>query len=280
MKRADFLLEWTDRLKERINKSEYSVADVRKDFLRLIYDSVYGYYRGIIFYNLAEFTVKQKIQYLNPVFPKYKVHLSRFVETFNEPVLRISHFTSLNRGLLMDSWSVFEMSITSLCEVYANETEKEKLLHYEANEVLEILRSAKLNDAQVRKVRKKLSKRHLTHVSITRKMDFLFAKAPHYYGNVKEDKEFLIFFGKLRNASHSNFVYSGNDYKYCFGQAHFTFTDGKPVVWSDPFSRPPVYFSPELFTHMVGRLLDIWEVLINSLPKKDLIPHNEAPSAG
>jgi hypothetical protein len=265
MNETDFILKWTEDLKSEISRLEFSEDDIRKNFFGLLHDATYSYYLGYVSYNISLFINQGQIGY-DANISYYKTHFDRLAEISKLPILKKDHLNSLNRSLNIDSWSIFELCTTTFCFSLCDQAEMEKLLSHQYAEVAKILKNNHLNTEEIDKLKKQLIKEHLTHVPINRKTDFLFKKAVNYYRDVKKDKEFLIFFGKLRNTIHTNYIYYGKDYEYKFGNAHFKFENGMLVKWIDPFEP-----SPKLFFYLVGELKEIWKTLITVIKFENTI---------
>lgn len=257
MKDSNFIFNWTERLKSEISLMPFSEDDIRKDFISLIYDVSYAFYRGFILLKISELINKHQIAFDTKVYNDFKIHAGRISETVNHPTLITSHINALNRQLLVDSWSTFELCITTLCESVLNENEKEKLLEHQYRDITKTLKQTEIVSEELNRLKRITKKYHLTHVPISRKIDTLFKKTTNYKRNIKRDKDFLNFLGKFRNTIHTNFIYHGVSFEYSFGEAHYLFEDNKIVKWSDPF-RP----SPRLFFHQTRELIDIWRELV------------------
>ena len=264
---ADFILKWTEDLKNEVEALDFDVDDIRKEFFGLIYDYAYCYYRDFQSIIVSDFLNKGQIKFDIAV-NDYKAHIGRIAVIAKSDLQKESHRNSLIRSLSVGAWSSFELCVTTFCEAICNSAELEKLLEYHYREVVKEIKKCKLSNIEDEKLRKVTIKGHLTHVPIIRKTDFLFKKAKNYQRDINKDKEFLLFFGKLRNTLHTNFIYSGKDYEYKFGNAHFMFNDNKIVKWRDPF-KP----SPKLHFYLVQELKEIWNELIKSIEYTELIPY-------
>jgi hypothetical protein len=264
----DYILKWTEELKAEIKLSEFANQDIRKDFLKLIYDNAYSYYRASIVFDLANFIIRGKILFNNEL-SFYIEHFKRFADTANKELLQRAHLHYLNRSLLFDCWSAFELCVTTFCSGIVSTEKLEKLLSYQYNDVIKELRVTSLEPAVLQRLQKLLKKEHLTHVPIVRKTDFLFSSTKNYPRNKEADKAFLIFYGKFRNTTHTNFIYYGKDYEYYFNGIHFIFQDSKIVKWNDQ--------SFKTFFQLVTELKEIWKALSSSIDFKEVIlyPDND-----
>jgi hypothetical protein len=271
MNESDFILKWTDDLKTEIKSLTFQDDDIRKDYFDLTYDVAYCYYRGFILFKFSDFINKGQIAFNKEVY-NYKIHINRVAETVKHPPLTAGYFNSLNRSLLIDAWSVFELCVTTLCNGICSKQELCKLLEFHYKEIVGEIKSTKLKDSENSAIRKLTIKRHLTHIPITRKTDFLFKKSKGYGRDIEKDKEYLRFLGRFRNTLHTNFIYYGNEFEYKIGQAHFVFKDNKIVKWYNPFSQPS-----KLYFYLIGELKEIWKELVMTIEHSGLIqyPDNE-----
>jgi hypothetical protein len=267
MNDANFILEWTENLKKEIINSKFQENDIRKDYFKLTHGTTYQYYRNYLFLKLSEFIYDGKINFHKDLFT-HKIHVDRISETCYTPIQRQAFTNNINRSMFIDSWSIFELCVTTFCSGLCTNEELDKLLKHQFNDLINILNEKQLTDNEKVKLEKFTLKEHLTHVPIVRKTDFLFKKAINYSRNKNADKEFLLFYGKFRNTMHTNFIYFGKDYEYYFGDAHFVFINNKIVTWDDPFLP-----SPKLYFNIIDELKGIWKELISTIPYDGLIEY-------
>lgn len=264
MKYSDFIIDWVEKLKVEINESKFQNDDIRKDFFVLLNDVAYSYYRPFL---LIEISILINQNRLNIDNFKTNKHFESIKALINNELSYKSHFNALNRQIIVDSWSVFELCVNTFCEKLCNENELNKLLSSNYNELLKVLKLTKIDDNEVSQLKEKYIVKNLTHVSIVRKTDFLFKKVKGYDRYIEKDKKFLLFYGKLRNCMHSNYIYFGDkNFEYEFGNAKFVFENGEMVKWNDPFKE-----SPKLYFHLMGNLKGIWKSIINSIEYNDII---------
>lgn len=257
MKNSDFIIEWVKDLKQEMQQLQFKEDDVRLDFFGLINDSAYCYYRSYLLFEISALTNQQKLDF-GPL--KNNEHIKAIEALSKKSMSNVSHFNSLNRNLILDVWSTFEICINTFCDGIIDKKEKEKLLDWKYRDIIKSLPKNKFTDLQLEKLKSKLQTKHLTHVPIVRKTDFIFKQVVGYSRNIEEDKEFLSFFGQLRNTMHSNYIYYGKSFEYSFGNAKFKFEDGKTVKWYDPFNP-----TPKLYFYLMGNLKNIWKALIISI---------------
>jgi hypothetical protein len=263
----DFILQWTDNVKLEIAALPFEEDDIRVDFLGMLYDATYNYYRGYVGYKISGLIGEGQILFKTEQLPKLDLHIKRFAETSYHPILSKSQTNYLNRNLLLDAWSTFELCTTTFVGAIINDDELERMLLHHYRDMKKILKNSSIDENDNEKLVSNTKKSHLVHVPITRKTDFLFGRA-NYFRNLKRDKEFLLFLGKWRNTMHTNYIYYGNDYQYTFGNAIFQFQNGKTLKWTDPFEP-----SPKLYFHIMGNLKNIWLTLIKSITHDEFIAY-------
>lgn len=171
MEDVEFLLTWTEDLKKEIETLKFEADDIRKDFFKLFYDSSYSYYLGYVSYALSSSIIKGDVVFKENL-SSFKVHLDRLIEISQLPVLTKSHKNSLNRNLNIETWSIFELCVTTFCGALCNAEELNKLLSYNFIDTQKILKESTINDANLEKLKQKLIVEHLTHVPIKERWTF------------------------------------------------------------------------------------------------------------
>ena len=267
MKETDYILKWTEDLKAEVANLPFDKDDIRKGFFELLYDVAYQFYQGHILLDVSKHINNGKIAFDESI-NSFSKHINRLVETSKLPILTTGYCNSLNRNLLISTWSNFELCVTTFCNAIASESEKEKLQNFQFNSISKTLKQSTLTKANVNQLRKLTIKNHITHVPIVRKTDLLLKRTQNYNRDIVNDKSFLSFFGKFRNTIHTNFIYYGNDYEYIFSEAHFVFKNNEIVVWSNPFES-----TPQLFLELMNNLKEIWKCIIHSIQFDDLIKY-------
>lgn len=263
MKNSNFIIEWVERLKSEMNDLPFIEDDIRKDFYGLINDVAYCYYRPYLLYEISNLTNQKKLDF---GLIKNSIHIKAIEALTKNTISSKSHFNSLNRNLILDVWSTFEICINTFCEKVCSDQEIDKLLNHKYSDIRKVLPVEKISEQELDSLKDKLKTKHLTHVPIVRKTDALFKKTDNYSRNIEDDKKFLYFFGTFRNSMHSNFIYYGKTFEYKFGHAIFKFKDGEMVKWYDPFDS-----TPKLYFYLTGNLKDIWRALIDSIKFNDVI---------
>lgn len=255
------LLAFKDKLKVKIEKAPFNENDIRKDFLGLIWDILHNYYKGYCLLLISDLINTNKIALDKSIYD-HKPHFDKVCELTKVDILKQGQINYLNRGLLIDVWSTFELCVTTFTNGIVNDDEKEKLLSFEYNNILKHLKNTFLNKTDNETLSKSLRKTHLTHVPIVRKIDLLFKKTVEYSREIEEDKKFLAFLGKLRNTMHTNFIYYGKDYTYTFNDTSFLFVNEKVVEW-DAYDN--------LWLDLVDTLISIWLEIIRTIKHDNVI---------
>lgn len=265
MQNSDFIIKWVESLKQDLNNAPYVEDDIRKDFFGMVIDSAYVYYRNFLLIEISILINRKKIDLKKLAKNQHLIGVTVLIK--NERSHQ-SHNNAMNRQFLIDTYSTFEMCVTALCQYTCAEEENQKLLETGYNDIIKLINADKLSAKELTKLKVAYTVNHLTHVPIVRKTDALFKKVKGYTRDIKADKEFLRFFGKLRNAMHSNYIYSGKNYKYTFGHADFIFEDGKIITWQDPFKN-----SPKLYFYLAGNLNEIFKAITATIKYDGHIPY-------
>ena len=168
------------------------------------------------------------------------------------------------------AWSLFELSISTFYKAVVDEKELDR----QSNDVYkEVIKNVVVKEGCDLKVKKLLLKASLHQIPIVRKYNYLLKIAKGYSRNIKNDKSFLEFFGKMRNTVHSNFIYYGSEYTYRFGDAEFLFKNEEQVVWSDPFQNGKLVPSVQLYLHLIGQLNEIVNEIFKCITFDTRIPY-------
>lgn len=263
MGNSDFIIDWIDKLYLESNELEFVSDDIRYDFFGLYRDISLVYYRNFQLVELSILINQGKIDLKDIKFNKHINSIQTLIKIENSYK---SHFNSLNRHLIVEAWSIFEICLNTFCKSVLTETENQKLLSTGYNDIKKILGKTNIDDKVENDLKEKYVSKNLTHIAITRKTDAIFKKVKGYSRNIEEDKKFLLFFGRLRNSMHSNYIYYGKSFKYKFGHSEFIFKDGEIIKWSDPFKE-----TPKLYFYLIGNLKNIWKAVILSISHEEII---------
>lgn len=226
----EYLRLGLEQIKSDIYSSPFEEDDMRREFFHLQFDVLNNYYSGCSFLALANHLPTGNVLFSKGEIERIDLHIQRLTEIGIHPTLNASFRNNINRSVVVDSWSVFEFCLTIIGDYVLSETEKNELLAEQYLVINDILKNITIPDKENEKLKKILSKRHLTHVSVNRKCDKLFTKTKFYPRDVSADKQFLLFYGRYRNCLHSNYIYYGNDTEFEFKGIRFLFHNGQPVT--------------------------------------------------
>lgn len=160
-------------------------------------------------------------------------------------------FADSNRSVMTDSWSMFEFTISTICEYILTENDQN---HRKNNEYLR---------------------------PIKKKCKYLFEQAQRYTRNKENDEDFIEFYRVYRNCMHSNFYYHSKDkgdYHYIFDNVKFSFIAGEALqCFKANSSAKEYYFTPEVPFKLVLELFEIFTELIRTIKHEKLIPCPKEP---
>lgn len=252
------------------HSKKYPEDDIRADFFGMLYDLLDNYYKGYLTTELAG-NFQNKNLVINPEFSKTNAqHLKSFIEISTIKAFNTSFISNLNRRFIIDTWSIFELSINLVAGAVLDKPTIDSLLDFETREILEILKKEKIEPvASLGKLKKRFNRDGLTHVPITRKVHKILDLIKDCYKrDPKADEEFLIFYGKYRNTMHFNFIYYGKDYDYTFKGNLFKFRDGKIVTYQNNFNP-----STDLYVSLFNEVKDIFYNIIGCINPENPIPY-------
>lgn len=152
------------------------------------------------------------------------------------------HRNQLNSFLIINTWSNFEYCLSLFAEAVLSVSVKSELVAFEYNDIIHRLRGIDIPETQNERLLK-LKRTNLAHVPMPLKYGKLFKMISSYpeQRSIKDDREFLDFYGKLRNCIHSNYIFFGNEnYEYTFGGVRFTFTPGK-LINTEPLFESSIF---------------------------------------
>lgn len=235
---------------DQINEyhKRFGENDIRSSFLD-------GYFQILRTYYCAYFQFES-----DDILEKYyEIYQKR---DFNKKDILIhiqGHKNLLNSSLIINCWSNFELFITLFCSAVLPETKLKELLEIDYQRLIKILKSYTISNETDDKL-KKYIKNHLAHTPIINKYGKLFKLINDYPANrdKKNDREFLEFFGSLRNCIHSNYIYyGGEDKAFEFNSEVYTFKFGK-LLNHNPSKEDSIF-------HLTQNLKDIFIVFVNGI---------------
>lgn len=170
-----------------------------------------------------------------------------------------SHRQLLNSYLIINCWSNFELFITLCCATVLPEPALKELLEGDYRGILRILNGSRLTERSSNKLKSRI-KFHVAHAPIVYKYGKLL-KLIHPYPeirNKKNDRDFLEFYGRLRNCIHSNYIFFGaSDKEYTYDNEKFSFRNGS-VIDHNPSDEGSIY-------RLTSNLKEIGCVIIDNL---------------
>ncbi|MBC6609353.1 hypothetical protein H8B15_00350 [Hymenobacter sp. BT507] len=230
MQKLDYILDQCKKYKEMIATLPFIENDVRKAFFELNQANLDLYYKNMcwIYLTKAINDNEIKIDYSNKSIHTHVTELTSTTKILGDFYNARNYG---NRGLVTSAWSTFEFCLTYLCDGLFDQEMKEQVLNKDNLEVRKWLKPYKIKESILLKIDRILSKNHLTHLSVNRKYDKVYSiYKEHYSGNMDEDKSFLSFFGKYRNAIHTNYIYHGKKYSYEFNEIEYIFNNQQPIT--------------------------------------------------
>lgn len=268
-KELDFMKKWNGELLQLSNKIPFDKGDIRSDYFKTSYTNTNHFYLSYMNMVISKLFHSGKVQKVHSDFELFEDHLEKIINLSTYPSYLRTHFNTLNQRIFIIAWSLFELAIATFYEAVVEDTELKKQKEENFNELLKLVT---INNGKEDKIKKMFIKQSLHEIPIVRKYNYLLKKANGYSRNLKADRTFLEFFGKLRNTMHSNFIYYGKYFEYNFGDAHFVFKNKEIVRWTDPFDTKQVP-SVELYYHLIGNLNMIALEIFKCNPTEVFIPY-------
>lgn len=264
---TNYLLDFITLAMEEFK--EFGKKDMRLDYFELMHDLITNYS-----FNLKNFFLRLFVEYEGS---KTLQDLSEITEEEFRGKLDPTLFryrslkTNLERGIVVESWSMFEFAVTTIYEqIFSGEEKKSRRDKYSKNfksiikKHLDIQDDEKINLA-VSEIVGKLD----SFVPTMNKVNKIFKKYGSNYTEKVNDFEFLQFYGRLRNGIHNNFIYKGpnkNDFE--FKGNTYQFIDGKPIIEDVKNQFDNIELVGELYKVIFRffKSLNIKEKLLNDLP--------------
>ena len=100
----DELLEYTEIIKKDIKKINLHEDDVRYSFFGLYYSTVYDYYIGKAFFQIAKYIGDGEIKFTERIYP-FEPHARRLYEIQDHELLVQGYHGNLNRNVLFSVWT-------------------------------------------------------------------------------------------------------------------------------------------------------------------------------
>lgn len=240
--------------KEQLALKKYSARDIRISFWMSCCE-IYRFYYCSLKYCECDYFINHHKILLNA--PKLKWSDTR---DYKQGFINL-----LNSKLIVDLWSSFELLITLTSNKIVSEKQKQSYLDAKYNEVFRKLPENCVSE-ETRKQMGFLKQKDFTRTSINNKYESLFKIIDVKYNefrDIKQDREFLDLFGRLRNGIHNNYIYFGTDKNYTFQDITITFQNNKIITFT-PNNEDSVF-------NLATNLVEIADTIIECIEDKELI---------
>jgi hypothetical protein len=232
------IYNFTENIKLEINNSTWQKNDVRLNFYKLYYTTIYDFYIGNVYHQLAEYINEGKV-FFSPEILHFENHLNLLREIPTNAILKNSFSGNLNRNVFIGTWSSFELSVSQIFENITTDSDLENIIKDMNKKLLNSINDNEENDSDlILELLKKSS-----FIPINRKFEFIVKKnKAKYTKDLKNDYCFLELVTNLRNCLlHSNGLYHGRkNLRFEFAATTFTFEKGKP--FKQIGNNPNLYF--------------------------------------
>ena len=243
-------------IEQRANEVAFEREDVRRTFHLKIVDCLNAFFFGHLGISLCQQIEggDLKLQMQGQV-PRPE-GLEKLLCMCRPPWHQAYH-SSLNRHLIMDTWAAFESCVEVVTRAALDTTDIEALEQIKYGETMNILKRGGLQpDAQTNgRLLRTLGN---PHIPIPRMVaSLLKPNRSQYARDYSDDVAFLGLYGRLRNASHANFVYRGAEASVTWHDVEFRFRDGE-FVWFSCEEKEV----PGLLLSMVDELSRVYEAMV------------------
>jgi hypothetical protein len=256
----DFLLLETEKVKEEIHSLKYEKLDVRHSFYCLFYTITYNYYLGQVSYTLSKLMANERVTFHEKDID-FSNHFHRITQIAKIELMEMGFFAALNRNVILNSWTAFELAISDIFNTICVDNEKDKIIIDLNHKIIKAIGDLAQENQEV--VIKSLTKS--TFIPLIRKFRNLVDKKK-YKRNYKQDLEFLTFVNAYRNCMlHSNGIYNGKNFEYEYNEVKYEFIDQE--MFSETNHYPYVYWD------MAFEIKNIFSTLITCVNHKELIEY-------
>lgn len=169
------------------------------------------------------------------------------------------HKNLLNSFLIINCWSNFELFVTLFSQSILSDQEQIELLEIEYLRIKNSLKGLFIDEETDTKLRK-FTKKDLAHVPMPNKYGKLLKMINPYPTdrNKQNDRDFLEFFGRLRNCIHSNYIFYGAEEKrFYYNGEDFIFKHGD-LLSHDPSTESSIFL-------LTLNIKKIFFVIINNI---------------
>ena len=233
---------------EKVNAT-YNSKDIRVSFFDSLHVTLCHYLLHIEIINASSF---EEI---------YKEILN--IKSFNNNDLkreRQNIINNANSTLIIESWSNFELFVSFLTASSFDAKTKTKMLESDYNELIRCMKQNGIDASDVECLKK--TKKSLYHlIPANTKITKLLSTIKDKFISEQEWKdnlEFVLNFGRLRNCIHSNYIFQGkNTIEYTFEGVTIKYVPNEPIIVTPN--------SPELIFRMVIKLRKLGEFIIDNI---------------
>lgn len=258
----NYLLEQTEKLKSKIKNLDLNEEDVRHGFYGLMYSITYDYYIGRVTFELSRQIGSGKVFFSKDIYD-LEQHINRLQEIYKIDLLRHDFNSTLNRNLILGSWTSFETCVSLIFNHYTTETDIEGIIKDLNSKLVKAITN--LEDEFQTTIIDIL--KTSSFIPLSRKINFLIKNGDEEYGStLKDDRKFIEFFSTMRNSLvHSNGIYFGKKRDYFFYDTHFVFENGK-VLFQQGINQNVTW-------DMSFRLIEIFDNLVKGMSNIEFIEY-------
>lgn len=226
---TNYLLDFVDYALNKLD--QYQEGDIRYDYYLLMKNIIINYSLNIKNYFLRVFVDYEK----NTSIEELKKHTEDSFRGELDPTIFSyrSLKTSLERTLIIESWSNFEFAVTTIFEKLFTQSEVEEYTNKHLERFKKILRkrSAEIGEEKINTIAEELNKGLDKHIPTMNKVNKILKKVKCKYPEKESNVNFLQFFGRLRNGIHNNFIYKGpHKPPFEFKGNKYIFENGKSIL--------------------------------------------------
>lgn len=253
-------------LKHWIEQIELKVRPYRNTKEELLYGFVEDIYHNAVTFYLNWETAAVSFQLLE-FLPKKSIKLSEQEKYLDKILLdeikQSNRVSAINRLLIIDSWSTFEINMYNLAREYFNHQTLRHLRKNYAFEMFSLLKNTEITYRDCKKIVKKKIVDDVSKLSVLFVASQLFKLCKNYPGDIKSDSKFLGNFNQFRNMLHTGFLNFGKELK--FRESTFTFyvpEKGSMMLLNE--NQKEIH-DIRGYTVLIDRLIKIWLNMVSSI---------------
>jgi hypothetical protein len=226
---TNYVLDTIVKALEELN--EFGERDIRYDYFDLMHSLILNYSQNIknfflrLFYQFEKDKTEEDLN---------KITENEFAGKFEPTVNSFRSLkTNLERGLIIESWSIFEYAITTIFENVFKNAGQSMAREMNKKEFKKILKKIFVDteNSVLDSTSDELANTLDFHIPTIYKIDKIAKHFSSDYPEKKKDIEFIRFYNRLRNGIHNNFIYKGKDCDdFEFDGNIYRFKDGEPIL--------------------------------------------------